>query len=385
MSQATLSDPELLARLVAFDSTSDRSNRPIAEFIRDYLDRPGARVEALDSPDGTKVNLVVHVGPEVDETSRAGLTLSGHLDVVPAGEPDWQSDPFTLTETDAGYVGRGACDMKGFDAIAVNLAAELAGRRLRHPLVLILTYDEEVGTIGAHHFARSWPKERPLPRATIVGEPTTLKVVRMHKGHTDLRLRLHGVAAHSGYPHLGKSAIEPAGRAIVALSELRRALEQEPCPNREHFPEVPYVALNVGTVHGGSAINVVPEYCELGIGLRVLPGMSAEPLVERLRQTLAEALGDEPFELVLDHDSPPLYTPEDDELYRHLCTLLQQHATAGVSYATDAGWFQTMGLRCLIFGPGDIAVAHKPNEIMPKDEYRRGGAIFRRLAERCCG
>ena len=385
----TLSDVELLSCLVSFDTTSHNSNLPVADFICDYLDRPGVRIERNPSPDGEKANLIVTVGPWVDGESRQGLVLSGHMDVVPALEPEWQSDPFELTETDDAYVGRGACDMKGFVALAVNsaasaAAASAAGGRLRHPLALILTYDEELGTLGAGHFARSWPAERPLPRRTIVGEPTSLEVVRMHKGHATVRLAFRGKSAHSGYPHLGSNAIEPAGRAISALAELRRTLESEPCPHGEHFPEVPFVALNVARVRGGTAVNIVPDRCVIDVGIRVLPGMQARPIAGRIREAVAAALCGEPFEIGRVEESPPLLLDEGNDLYRGVCEMLGQDQTVSVSYATDAGWFATAGFDCLIWGPGTIEVAHKPNESMPKDEYARASEILGQIVDRYC-
>jgi len=396
MARALLSDIDLLSRLVAFDSTSANSNRPIADFICDYLERPGIRVERLRAADpdavGDKLNLAVFVGPEVEARQRQGLLLSGHMDVVPATEPQWQSDPFTLLDDGERLIGRGACDMKGFDAIAINAAAEAAQRPLVHPLVLVLTYDEEVGTVGAHDFAQTWPVDRPLPRRAIIGEPTSLAVVRMHKGHAKLRATFTGREAHSGYPHLGTSAVEPAARAITALGALRDSLEHESGPNAEHFPEVPFVALNVGTVNGGSAVNVIPAQCTLEIGIRVLPGMEAVPVLARAKHAIEHATSGGPVpttrvavEVVVLDDSPPLLTPEDVDLYRHLCALRGQQQTASVSYATDAGWLQRCGLDCLIFGPGTIEVAHKPNESIPKGELREGGAMFRDLVARYCG
>lgn len=387
MARATLSDRELLARLVAFDSTSCNSNLPIADFICDYLDRPSVRIERLPSPAGDKVNLAVFVGPEVDPETVDGLLLSGHMDVVPALEPEWQSDPFELTDTGDRLVGRGACDMKGFDAIAINAAAEAAERSLQHPLVLVLTYDEEVGTIGAHDFAQMWPRARPLPRRAVIGEPTSLDVVRMHKGHLKLSATLRGREAHSGYPHLGRSAIEPAARAVVALTSLRETLQTEPCPHAEHFPDVPFVALNVGIVRGGSAVNVVPARCDIELGLRILPGMASEPYAARAREAIERAVAGTDgvsVEVEVICSSPPLLTAEDNDLCRHLYALRDQQKTASASYATDAGWLQQCGLDCLIFGPGNIEVAHKPNEGMPKDEFQQGGVIFRDLVARYC-
>ncbi len=379
-----LTDAELLGRLVSFDSTSHNSNLPIADFLCDYLDRPGLRIERNPSDDGDKTNLIVTTGPEVDGSRRDGLVLSGHMDVVPAQEPDWNSDPFVLTETEAAYVGRGACDMKGFVALAVNQAVRASSLDLRQPLALVLTYDEELGTLGARQFASTWPESKPLPRRTIVGEPSSLEVVRMHKGHATVRLTFTGQSAHSGYPHLGKNAIEIAGQAVGALSRLRRELEAESNPNSKHFPTVPFVTLNVACMHGGTAVNIVPDRCTIDAGFRVLPGMSTAPIADRIRGAVREALGAEPFEMGKIEESPPLLLDEDHDLYRTLCETLGQRSTVSVSYATDGGWFHTAGYDCLIWGPGTIEVAHKPNESMPKDEFHRASELLDGFVDHYC-
>lgn len=388
MRQNLMTDTELLARLVAFDSTSRNSNHPIADFIADYLDRPGIRIERQPAPEEDKLNLVVSLGPEVDPTTRDGLVLSGHMDVVPAEEPEWQSNPFELTETDDAWVGRGACDMKGFDALAINTMARLAseGRRLAHPLCLLLTYDEELGTLGAHHFTRVWPLDtHPLPRRAIIGEPTSLDVVRMHKGHAKLRLVVRGRSAHSGYPHLGHNAIEPLGRALVALGTLRRELEGESCPNAEHFPTVPFVALNLARLRAGSAINIIPERAELDLGFRVLPGMQAETLRQRIETLLGEVLKDEEWKLELINQSPPMLLAEDHDLTRRLYRVMDQETTVSASYATDAGWLSESGFDCLLWGPGTIEVAHRPNESIPKNELGRASTLLAGVVEQVCG
>ncbi|MGH7579996.1 MAG: M20/M25/M40 family metallo-hydrolase, partial [Gemmatimonadales bacterium] len=302
MTAALLSDAALLERLVAFDTTSRLSNLPLADFVADYLDRPAVRVERIWSPDGLKANLVVHAGPGAPQGE--GLTLSGHMDVVPADEPEWRSPPLTLTRAGETYVARGAADMKGFLALAVNRMARLDLSRLRRPLALLLTYDEEVGTLGARRFAEAGPSSPLLPGDVIIGEPTSLRVVRLHKGMIRFRLEFRGRAAHSGYPHLGRNAIEPAARAIAALADLRLEMEEERPPHGEHFPEVPYPALNVGVVSGGSAINVIPDHCTVQVGIRLLPEMSVEVMTERVRAAVADAVPDEPFELTSLGESP---------------------------------------------------------------------------------
>lgn len=382
--RARLSDEALLARLVGFDSTSAHSNLPIADFIADYLDLPGIRTTRNPSPDGTKTNLVVEVGPATDPDRRDGLVLSGHMDVVPATEPDWQSDPFELLALDDRLVGRGACDMKGFVALAINTAARLRPDALAAPLALVITYDEEVGTLGAHQFAHTWPDDHPLPRRAIIGEPTSLRAVRLHKGHARGVVEIGGTPAHSGYPHLGHSAIEPLGRAIVALGELGRELREERPEQSEHFPEVPFVALNLAIVEGGSAINIVPERARLEIGYRILPGMDSAQIDERVRRCLARALDGEDWRYEPGSTSPPMLLDEEHDLHQAVCRLAGQEETVSASYATDAGWFDRVGFDCLLYGPGDIGVAHKPNEWLPRAELERCARDLETLVDHYC-
>jgi acetylornithine deacetylase len=273
--------------------------------------------------------------------------------------------------------------MKRFLALAMNRLALADPNRLRHPLGLLFTFDEELGTLGAQHFAQTWPDPASLPRQVVIGEPTSLRPVRMHKGHLKLRVVLRGVSAHSGYPHLGRNAIEPAARAIVALTELRAQLEQERPANAEFFPEVPYVALNVGQVRGGVAVNVVPDRCEIDLGIRILPGMTSGTLIERVREALTRAIGAD-FELLEQGDSPPFLLDATRPIHAHVCAAAGHGDSASVSFATDAGWFQTVGFDCMIFGPGSIEVAHKPNEWLPIVEFCRADAMLDELIHRCC-
>lgn len=389
----TLSDSDLLARLVAFDTTSRNSNLPLARFLAGYLDRPGVAVRELPSPDGDKANLLVRLGPELDPATppedRPGLTLSGHMDVVPADDVDrWSSDPFELTDRGDRWVARGSADMKGFVALATNLAAELDPDRLVHPLVLVLTYDEEVGCLGAEHLARSWRagegSPEPLPQAAVIGEPTELRVVRLHKGHLKLSLTYPGVSAHSAYPHLGVNAIEAAAEGVRALVELRREMESEPVPSSGHFPDAPYPALNVATVRGGFAINVVPDRCVVEVGIRLLPGMDTEAMIERVVRATGAGAGDDHPVLEVHSASPPLATPADAPVVTALLEATGQGEAEAVSYATDGGWLAELGLDCAIWGPGSISVAHKPDEWLPKEDLARARELLSGLVQRFC-
>ncbi|MHC4223269.1 MAG: acetylornithine deacetylase [Planctomycetota bacterium] len=372
-----LSDTELLARLVAFDSTSRNSNLPIADFICEYA---GGVAERQESPDGTKVNLILRFGPRTD--SREGLVLCGHMDVVPAEEPEWSSDPFVLRDDGERLYGRGACDMKGFLAVALNVALE--ARELKAPLVLVFTYDEEVGTRGARRLVEHWPGVESLPRNAIVGEPTMLRVVSMHKGHCEMRVTLKGRSAHSGYPHLGRNAIEAAGRVIAAMRGLRHELEREGGPCAERYPESPFVTLNLGTVRGGSAVNVVPDRCEIDLGARLLPGMGLDDLVPRVREKVQAAAGEDQADFEVRSESPPLHLERDAPVHRLLCELAGQERGEAVSYATDAGWLARAGVDCAICGPGSIEVAHRPDEHLSKAQLGQAHELFAQAVHRMC-
>ena len=378
-----LSNRDLLARLIGFDSNSQKSNRPIADFICDYLDLPGVTVDRQPSPDNDKLNLIVRVGPS-DVPDGAGLILSGHMDTVPADEPEWTTDPYTMTESDGHYFGRGVCDMKGFLALAMNAAASARSEELQCPLVLIFTYDEEVGILGSRHLAHSYEGRNCLPTAAIIGEPTSLKVVRMHKGFLGFKVAIFGKSAHSGYPHLGENAIEPAGSLIHALGQFRCELESESPPNAEHFPEVPFAALNIGTISGGAAPNIIPDRCEVACSLRTLPGTDNLPMIERVRATVDQTLGDSRFEFVVTNETPPLLLDTTARIYGMLAEQVGQTATHSASYATDAGWLQALGMQCAVFGAGSIEAAHRPNEYLPVAEFAECESIVQRAIEKFC-
>lgn len=383
---ALFTDAEMLAKLVSFDSTSRNSNLPIADFICSYLYSSDYEIVRNPNEDNTKVNLVIYLRGNHSSTTddRAGLILSGHLDVVPADEPDWQTDPFTLTESDGAYIGRGSCDMKGFVALAINTAKRATQWSLTKPLVLILTYDEELGTLGAQHFTKTWHHPYALPRSAIIGEPTSLRVVRMHKGHLKMRITLKGKSAHSGYPHLGENAIEPAGRVIAALTEIRQQLLHVRTETSEYFPETPYVVLNIAQIRGGSAINIIPDHCEIDMGIRLLPGMDSAEIIEQIRSVVSD-LGDSScISVDVIDESLPLLSSESSAIHQTLCDMVSQTKSYGVSYASDAGPFQQMDMDCVLFGPGTIEVAHKPNESLPKNEFQQAGEYLEKIVRKMC-
>jgi acetylornithine deacetylase len=382
MRAGLLDDRELFARLIAFDSVSRNSNVPIADFVADYLEQAGCRVWRQTYDDGRKVNLLIRRGPE----RAGGLLLSGHLDVVPADEPGWESDPFELVERGGRLYGRGTADMKGFVALATNRLAALRDDELERPLALLLTADEETGTLGAKVFAEAWRSEFPLPDQAVVGEPTGLRVVRMHKGYLWARVTVAGRAAHSAYPKLGDNAIERAGDVLSILRALARELSAERNETSEFFPECPSPSLNVGVIAGGTAVNVIPEGCTIEFSFRVLPGQQSDDFARRVEARLATLPEDVRaavrFEVI--SDSPPMLCDARAPVYTLVAELLGQRNTFGVSYATDAGSLQKLGIQCILFGPGRIEEAHQANEYVELDQWRAGRQWLGRIVARCC-
>ncbi len=373
---------ELLGRLVAFDSSSQVSNRAIADFVCDYLDAPGVRIFRNPAPTGDKLNVVIARGPH--SADRAGLTLSGHLDTVPFAEAHWETGPLALARRDGRYVGRGVCDMKGFLALAMEQFASLSGAALRHPLVLLLTYDEELGTLDARHFVETWTGAEPLPRAAVIGEPTSLEVVQLHKGHLKLRAVIRGRAGHSAYPASGRNAIELAGLVIQRLGELGRCLARESSAEGALFGTVPYATLNLATISGGVALNVIPDRCTLEIGIRTLPGTTSAELTERVRCAIEEAVGSGQYALELIGDSPPMGTSEVAPIHTALCELVGQSGSRAVAFASDGGWLRSLDLDCVLWGPGSIQAAHRANEWLPVAELDRAADLLGRLVQSWC-
>ncbi len=375
-----LSDLDLLARLVEFQSVSGTGTSEIASFVCDYLDGADVDLTRVESEDGASANLLLRTGPEA--SASRGLTLSGHMDVVPAAEPGWTGRPFQLREAGGLLYGRGSADMKAFVALAMNRFRAASEAVLDAQLALLLTYDEEFGSIGAQRLTSNWPDGVTLPRTVIVGEPTRLRAVRMHMGHLKVRIITHGVAAHSGYPHRGKNAISDMGRAMAALDAWSAELSRARVETSVFYPETPHATLNPAVISGGEAINVVPEMCTLDLGIRLLPGMDWRSFESEVRGRLSKAIDGVQVELI--GCNPPLLSSEGSALYLDLCRELGQDETHALALASDAGPLSELGFDCVLFGPGSIEVAHKPDEHIAISDIERAGNILDALISRRC-
>jgi acetylornithine deacetylase len=357
---------DLLARLVAFDTTSAKSNLALIDFVEDYLDGQGIEAFRVPSPDGAKADLFATVGAQGD----GGVGLSGHSDCVPVEGQKWTSDPFTLTERDGKLYGRGACDMKGFIACVLASVPLFKSRKLKEPIHLIVSYDEEVGCIGVRPLIGRLGKDLPRPRAVIVGEPTSMKVIDTHKRIDAYRTRVTGREAHSSMPELGVNAIAAAAALIGELERIGADIASK--QNDAHF-EPPYSTVMVGTIAGGTAHNIVPKTCEFQWQVRSLPqaapaevprdlaAFAENSLLPRMRRVTKDAGIDTETE-----GSVPAFlaAPGSPAVALALELTAAEH-THAVSYTTEAGLFEQAGYPAVICGPGDIAKAHAPDEYVP--------------------
>ena len=373
---------ELLARLVAFDTTSSKTNIPLIDFVEAYLAGHGIASQRVPTQDGLKASLFATIGP----SEAGGIALSGHTDVVPVAGQNWDTDPFSLVERDGKLYGRGSCDMKGYLACCLALVPGLKARKLRRPFHLAFSYDEEVGCTGVRPMIKELGRKLPLPRMVFVGEPSNMTVVDAHKGPVRWRVDLKGRAAHSSMPHYGVNAIAYAGRLIGEILRMEEELKSGPLNPRF---DPPWTTTQVTQIEGGTASNVVPVPCWFGWETRALPGFDPFSLQRRLEAYAAEELLPEMRRLapeseinvqVMNHVSA--YAADTvSGIVPLTLKLAGQNETLAVSYCTEAGLFQDGGAPAIICGPGDIAQAHTVNEFIRVEELQKCLAFLDRLAD----
>jgi acetylornithine deacetylase len=376
----------MIERLIEFKTVSRDSNLGLIEWVRDYLVGQGATTRLTHDATGKKANLFATLG----DSSRPGLILSGHSDVVPVDGQDWDTDPFMITERDRKLFARGSADMKGFIGIALAQApkfvAALNSNRLDAPLHYALSYDEEVGCLGVRGLIRDLEENGIRPAGCVVGEPTSMQPIIAHKGTHRFRCAVHGREAHSSYVTHGVNAIEYAARLVVYIRQIADRLAQ--IEKRDYGFTVPYSTLSTGLIRGGIAANVVPKDCEFHFDMRTLPQASPDALYQEIR-TYAEALAREMqavdpesgIDLVWASQTVGLAASETDAIVRWAMQLSNNSSVGKVSYGTEAGLFQKMGVPTVICGPGDIAEAHRPNEFVALDQLAQCEAFMNRILE----
>lgn len=383
MSAPTLDFETLLAELVATPSVSsadpalDMGNSAAVACLANPLADAGFECDLLavgGRPE--KKNLIARIGGDSDE----GLVLAGHLDTVPFDESGWDSYPFKLSKRDDRYYGLGTSDMKGFLALAAEVAGEYTGHRLQQPLVILASAEEECGMDGARQLA----DEEPRPgRHVLIGEPTGLRPIRQHKGILMEAIRVTGRAGHSSNPALGINSIEGMQAVLTAVLAFRDELRER--ATASGFP-VPHATLNPGTIRGGDNPNRIPASCELQVDLRFPPGFDIATLREELRQRAREALAGSDCRIefrALFEGTPAMDTPAEAPLVTAAEELTGAPARA-VDFGTEGPFYNRMGMESVILGPGDIECAHQPNEYLPLDRIEPMRRILHSLIERFC-
>ena len=384
MSELRYSPVEMIKALVAFDTTSRESNLDLIRFVEEYLNDLGVKSTLIFNDENSKANLVATIGPA---TCRGGVVLSGHSDVVPVDGQIWSSDPFKAVERDERVYGRGTCDMKGFLAVALALVPEFQQCKLQSPVHIVLTYDEETNCSGAARLMQALPETGLAPRAVIIGEPTEMRIVNAHKGGCSLETVVVGREAHSSATHLGVNAIDIAARLIAYLTTLSEQLESLP-----HFLDganPPFSTINVGTIHGGQQINIVPAECRFEWEVRVVPGHDADDIVTRfndyansLLTGMRDKFPEAAINTTITSASAP-FVPQDDSPAETLVKSLAGTNEAGaMAFGTEAPCYQQAGMSVVVFGPGSIDQAHKPDEYIALDQVEACVDFMRKLMNR---
>jgi acetylornithine deacetylase len=387
---------EVARRLVAYDTVSAKSNADAAGYLADELARHGFRVacQEYEARGVRKVNVVATAGPPV----AGGLILSGHVDVVPfAGQAGWTRDPLALVVEDDRVYGRGTADMKGFVAQCLAVAAELDRAALRRPLVFLFTADEEIGCRGAHRLVPELARllgDVPTPALAWIGEPTSWRIFHTHKGIVVFTITAHGIAGHSSLPERGQNAIAVVAKVIACIgayqAELRAA--GPTATSAIDYPECPYTPMNLGTVHGGTADNMIPDRCVLTVSYRPLPEDDPRAVHREIARRLAVLDLSDPGAPGLpgriDVGEPSVVagmrSPRGTALESALAEALDagDAAGGGAPFATDGGEFERGAIASLICGPGELEQAHQPNESVARAAFEGGVATIRSVVRR---
>ncbi|GFE65767.1 acetylornithine deacetylase [Litoreibacter roseus] len=380
----TLTAREILDRLVAFPTVSSSSNLSLIDWVEDYLDGFGVQATRVYNDDRTKANLYANVGPEVE----GGVVLSGHTDVVPVEGQPWNTDPFVVTENDGKLYGRGTCDMKGFDALALAAVPHALERGVKRPLQLAFSYDEEVGCVGAPFMIAEMRDALPPAQAVIVGEPSMMKAVSGHKGGYGWWIHVHGFEVHSSLMHTGVNAIMQGAKLIEWVNQLNETLMRaEPTPLAAQF-DPPFTTAHTGRIWGGTAHNITARDCEFGIDFRLVPGEDIATYRDALMEKVAEVEAamqkirpETRIEVTQRFHVPPLQPEDDGRAEQLVRQITGDNGSHVVSYGTEAGQFQEKDYSAIICGPGDIAQAHQPNEFLAVDQFKQGEAFLGKLVD----
>ncbi len=373
----------ILQRLIAFDSVSERSNLALVDYVEGYFHALGAPTSRAPNAAGDKAALLATIGP----MAAGGVVLSGHTDVVPVAGQIWSGDPFDLREIDGRLYGRGACDMKGFDAVALAMVPVFQAAGLKRPIHILLSYDEETTCLGSLDLIARFGRETPRPDLAIVGEPTMMEVADAHKGVATFRTLVTGFEAHSAKPALGANAVAIGCDIVGEIGRLAREFEAPEKLDPRFDP--PYSTLHVGMIRGGTARNILARECVFQWEFRGLPGFATADAAAKVQAFVDEValprltrfVSGPSIETILEVDVPGLAARDNEAAATLALRLTRSNQAIAVSFATEAGHFQRAGLPTIVCGPGSIDQAHKPDEFLAASQLSACVAFLRALAD----
>ena len=380
-----MNSEEILARLVAFDTTSTKSNLQLIDFIRNLLDDQGIKSQLVHNDDRSRANLYATIGPD----DIGGVMLSGHTDVVPTTGQDWNSDPYQLKTGDKLLLGRGTCDMKGFIACVLAGLPQISAERLQAPIHLAFSYDEEIGCLGAKKLVEAMAGFEIKPRIGLIGEPTNMGMVLGHKGKISFRVTVSGLSCHSAYISNGVNAVEYAADLIAFIRKMNTQVQQQ---LTDQSYSVPHSTFHVGNINGGTALNIVPQQCEFEFEIRNLPQQDLAALVHEIKHYAHDVLLVDmrsrypECEIRFDETSyyPGLHTDPASTVIAYTRTINPIDKIGdNVSFGTEAGLFNSIGINCLVCGPGSIDQAHKPDEFVSRAQMQSCDQMIENLVHRC--
>lgn len=375
---------EHLEKLIAFPSVSRDSNLGLIAHVQGFLEGLGVSSLLVHSEDGRKANLWATIGP----AERPGVVLSGHTDVVPVEGQAWSTDPFQLTRRGGNLYGRGTADMKGFIACCLRAAEIAAARRLHTPIHLAFSYDEEIGCVGVRRLLDILKDAPVKPRLCIVGEPTMMQAVTAHKGKLGFRVTAHGLEAHSSLAPIGVNAIYMAADLIGAIRAIQKDIAETGLRDGDY--EVAYTTLHVGKIQGGEVMNIVPNRCSFDFEIRYLPEDDGEAIAARIRAAAGDiargyrgVFSEARFEFAALQSYPAMNTPVDSEAVKFVHALTGGNSTGKITFGTEGGLFQkALGTPAVVCGPGNIAVAHKPDEHVSEAQMAQCDRMLERLVDK---
>lgn len=379
-----LSAKDIMDRLVSFPSVSRDGTLEVVDWVASYLGAHDIVFHRMDTDDGKNSAIFAHVGPMTD----GAVLLSGHLDVVPVDGQDWTTSPWEVTERDGKYFGRGTCDMKGFDALALHALVKASKRTLKRPMQIALSYDEEVGCTGAPPMIERILQDMPKASCAIIGEPSMLQVVTGHKGSIILDVLVRGHEVHSSIMYQGVNAIMEAARLIDWANRVNEAnMAATPHEQAANF-DPPYTNAHIGMISGGTANNITAGECRFAISFRVVPNERPKDWRDAFMKEVAKievgmkAVHPAASIEVSEKAAVPALAPEDNgEAEALVRRLTGDNGLHGVSYGTEAGQFQEAGYSAVVCGPGDIAQAHQADEFISVEQFRAGEAFLSRLVD----